>query len=102
MCDSDPDVLEIRVNNQNSVPVTIVGFIRAQPDGGSEQTLSETVYTENNCGAGYWCGPMERIRNQFPQGFRGNVWGELKVYYQGILVDQKIVGPVYLSCNPNP
>ena len=99
VCDTDPDVIENRVHNLNQVDVQVTGFIKAQPAGGEERIISEVPLPYQNCPAGAWCGPGERIRNQYPQGFQGAVWGTTSVYYQGVLVGSNAFGPVQLTCS---
>ena len=92
------NVIEIRVHNQNAVTVQVEGSIWAQPDGGQKKTIAEVPGYDQDCGSGYWCGPIERIGNHF-SNFHGTVGGVVRVYYQGKLVDSQTLGQTTLACN---
>lgn len=98
VCDKEPDVIGNRVHNLNQVDVQVTGFIKAKPDGGQETTISEVPPQYQNCPSGAWCGPEERIRNHYPKGFQGLVWGTTSVHYQGGIVESESFGPVQLTC----
>lgn len=98
VCNAEPDVIENRVHNGSNVDVQVKGFIKARPDGGAEDTISEVPPAYQGCPAGAWCGPIVRIREPYPQGFEGVVWGTTNVYYQGKRVATKTFDPVRLSC----
>ncbi|TAH50815.1 MAG: hypothetical protein EYC68_13345 [Chloroflexota bacterium] len=99
VCVADPDVVQNKVHNLNDIPVHVEGFIKAKPDGGDEKIISEVPGPYQECPAGGWCGPEERIRNRFEGKFEGVVWGTTDVYYYGVLVAENSFGPDHLSCN---
>jgi hypothetical protein len=98
VCDEEPDVVQIRVHNSDLVDLEVTGFIKAEPDSGKEKTISEIPSHDRHCPSQAWCGPQERIRNHYPQGFFGKVWGTVWVHYQGEVLDTKSFGPVRLTC----
>jgi hypothetical protein len=98
VCDEEPDVVQVRIHNSSLVDVQVTGFIKAEPDSGEEKTISMIPSDHINCSPQAWCGPQERIRNHYPQGFHGMVRGTVWVHYQGVEVDSRSFGPVRLTC----
>ena len=97
VCSSLGDFVQIRVLNDNSVSVEVLGTIKAHPDGGNETTIADVPDHNKICSAGDWCGPIAGLRsNLFPSG-SGRVWGSASVYYQGVEVSSNSID-VNITC----
>lgn len=97
-CGSGSEAIQIRGQNRGNVTVEISGFIKAQPDGGGEQTIAEVSSGTSTCDPYDWCGPIAEIAESFPDGFQGMIWGSAFVDYQDALVEEEHIAPTYLSC----
>lgn len=70
------NVIELRMFNQTDRPFLVTGEIWAQQTEDALPFLLSTVPPQyQEIEPETWGGPQERIDNQFPAGFIGQVWG---------------------------
>ena len=101
VCDEEPNEVEIRAHNLNNVTVDVDGVIYAQHNGGEIKELSSVPEPYRACPPDAWCGPDERIENQY-SWFDGDVWGEAVVTYNGTEVASQVMNKTHLECGTEP
>lgn len=102
VCDVEPDEVEIRGHNVNSVSIKITGELFALPDGGTEVRISAVPPQYQEVSPDGWGGPEERIRNHF-SSFSGVVYGWAEAHtLDGQLIDRFEMKPTRLLCGEEP
>ncbi len=102
VCDVEPDEVEIRGHNVNSVSIKITGELFALPDGGTEVRISAVPPQYQQVSPDGWGGPEERIRNHF-SSFSGAVYGWAEAHtLDGQLIDRFEMKPTRLLCGEEP
>ncbi len=102
VCDVEPDEVEIRGHNVNSVSIKITGQLFALPDGEVEKLISEVPPQYQEVSPNGWGGPEERIRNHFSY-FSGVVYGWAEAHtLDGQLIDRFEMKPTRLLCGEEP
>jgi hypothetical protein len=99
ICDDEPDQIDLRMKNENPYDVNVPGEIWAQSHGGNLVLISAVPGPYLQIKPGNWGGPQERLRNWFPGGFAGSVWGWAEMQTLGSVALARLeLAPTQLVC----